>query len=184
MKLNLGAGPNHLPIEQGWTNTDLRADHGFEVEQQWDFLKPIPLPDNSVDFILAWHILEHAGLHERDGMIKDWYRVLKPGGKLAIAVPDILVLLGMYQREEFSSDPGPWYILMVNIFGPYNGFEGDIHKWGYCFDELAHIVRESGFGKVDRLNHGNIPIEILKHTKGNPPKVVFADWAAQIIAVK
>lgn len=48
--------------------------------------QPIRLPDNSVDVILAWHVLEHVG---RQGETSLWfdawqemYRVLKPGGLL------------------------------------------------------------------------------------------------------
>jgi SAM-dependent methyltransferase len=47
---------------------------------------PIRLPDNSVDTIIAWHMLEHVG---RQGETQHWfdawqemYRVLKPGGML------------------------------------------------------------------------------------------------------
>jgi cyclopropane fatty-acyl-phospholipid synthase-like methyltransferase len=45
---------------------------------------PIALPDNSVDVIVAWHVLEHIG---KQGEIAEWfqfweeaYRVLKPNG--------------------------------------------------------------------------------------------------------
>lgn len=180
MKINLGCGPNYL---EGWTNTDLRNDAGFRVDQDWDFKNQIPLPDSSVDFILAWHILEHAGLHERDGMVRDWYRVLKIGGKLAIAVPDIVDLYERYKKHEFD-----WYILMVNIYGPWNGFIGDLHRWGYNRDELSRVLKEAGFGRVDSLGLANVPEELREFVKGadekTPPLVVFADWAAQFICVK
>ena len=183
--LNLGCGPSYLKSDEvEWINTDLVTDHNFHPDQLWDFLEPIPLPDGSVDFILAWHILEHAALHQRDGMIKDWYRVLKPGGRLAIAVPDILTLFGMYQRNEFSNDPPPWYTLMVNIYGPFNGSIGDTHKWGYNFGELDGVLRKNGFENVLRLNHGNIPDEIREFVMSDPPLVTFADWAAQALCQK
>jgi SAM-dependent methyltransferase len=48
--------------------------------------EPIPLPDNSVDLIVAWHVLEHVG---KQGESAAWffaweemYRVLTPGGFL------------------------------------------------------------------------------------------------------
>jgi SAM-dependent methyltransferase len=47
---------------------------------------PIPLPDNSIDLVVAWHVLEHIG---RQGETAAWfqfwedtYRVLKPNGWL------------------------------------------------------------------------------------------------------
>ena len=182
--INVGCGPNYLESDSiKWINTDLHKDAGFRVDQEWDFLQPIPLPAASVDFILAWHVLEHAGLSERDGMVNDWYRVLKPGGKLAVAVPNIIDLLGRYQRGEFD-----WYILMVNIYGPWNGFIGDLHRWGYNYDELADVLRKAGFGQVDPLGLHNPPEEIKEFVRGKdeqtPPLVVMADWAAQCLCVK
>jgi SAM-dependent methyltransferase len=52
---------------------------------------PIPLPDDSVDLVLAFHVLEHIG---RQGELAEWfqfwgeaYRVLKPGGRLQFLSP-------------------------------------------------------------------------------------------------
>lgn len=46
--------------------------------------EPIPLPDNSVDLIVAWHVLEHVGKQgESAAWFRCWeelYRVLVPGG--------------------------------------------------------------------------------------------------------
>lgn len=181
--INVGCGPNYLKSDKvEWINTDIVTDHNFQPDQLWDFLKPTPLPENSVDFILAWHVLEHAGLHERDGMLKDWYRILKPGGKLAVAVPDILDLLERYKKGEFD-----WYILMVNVYGPWNGAIGDLHKWGYSRGELDRVLQEVGF-RTESLGLHNVPEELREFVKGKdertPPLVVFADWAAQYLATK
>lgn len=42
--------------------------------------------DNSEDFIIANHLMEH--LPDPIGALKEWYRVLKPGGILFLALPD------------------------------------------------------------------------------------------------
>lgn len=185
LALNLGCGPNYIESteEIEWLNTDICDDHNFRKDESWDFRERIPLEDNSVDFILAWHILEHAGLHERGKMLGDWYRVLVPGGRLAVAVPDIYDLFERYKRGEFD-----WYILMVNIYGPYNGFEGDYHRWGYSREELDKVLNETGFSRVETLHKGNLPVEIKDHTESvdgeKPPLIGLADWAAQFICTK
>ena len=51
-----------------------------EVDDLW-FLK-----DNELDFIVNSHLLEH--LKDPITALKEWHRVLKPGGILAIAVPN------------------------------------------------------------------------------------------------
>lgn len=52
---------------------------------------PIPLPDDSVDFALAVHVLEHIGIQgETERWFYFWeelYRVLKPGGSLQFESP-------------------------------------------------------------------------------------------------
>ncbi len=42
-------------------------------------------PDNSFDRVLAIHILEH--IYQPHLALKEWYRVLKPGGVLTILIP-------------------------------------------------------------------------------------------------
>lgn len=58
-----------------------------------------PWPDNSVDTVLAWHILEH--IETSDGffhVVSEAYRVLKPGGELNIIVPHP-------RHDVFLNDP-------------------------------------------------------------------------------
>lgn len=49
---------------------------------------PLPHSDNSVDEVRASHCLEHFPHQQVPEVLKDWARVLRPGGTLRIAVPD------------------------------------------------------------------------------------------------
>lgn len=77
VKLNLGAGPNPAP---GYINLDRKT--GQEVY-------PLAYADDSVDEIRASHVLEHFGHGVVVDVLKDWFRALKPGGIMKIAVPDL-----------------------------------------------------------------------------------------------
>lgn len=46
---------------------------------------PLPYKDNSFDRLIATHVLEH--INEPHLIIKDWNRVVKPGGTLSILIP-------------------------------------------------------------------------------------------------
>lgn len=53
---------------------------------QADVSKSMPIEDNSADAVIARHILEHC--LDVVGTLKEWKRILKPGGKMILAVPD------------------------------------------------------------------------------------------------
>ncbi|MDB5411112.1 MAG: hypothetical protein JWL84_6024 [Rhodospirillales bacterium] len=85
MKLNLGCGQNKLP---GYLNVD-KYDT-CEPDQVADLeVIPWPFADASADEIVMTHVLEHLGRETETflGIIKELYRVLKPGGQLQIRVP-------------------------------------------------------------------------------------------------
>lgn len=77
VKLDIGAGENPL---EGYTPIDRK--NGSEAYPLKDYA------DDSVDAIRASHILEHFSFAEVPKVVQEWYRVLKPGAKLEIAVPD------------------------------------------------------------------------------------------------
>lgn len=51
-----------------------------------DVTTEIPLSENSQDVVIARHILEHCV--DSVGTIKNWKKIIRPGGKLIVAVPD------------------------------------------------------------------------------------------------
>ncbi len=45
----------------------------------------LPIPDNSVDFVISSHVIEH--FYDPVKTIKEWLRVVKPGGYVYIIAP-------------------------------------------------------------------------------------------------
>jgi SAM-dependent methyltransferase len=68
-----------------WLNLDMHANPGVHIVHNLEDL-PLPLPDNSVDFILASHVLEH--LRNWKELMPELHRILKPRGCLHIKVPE------------------------------------------------------------------------------------------------
>ena len=87
MKLHVGCGTKCL---DGWTNLDIMDRPNVDIVSSAHELPQ--LKDDSVDEILAEHLLEHFTFYEAQRALSEWFRVLKSGGKLTIEVPDLLSL--------------------------------------------------------------------------------------------
>lgn len=111
MKLNLGCGLNKI---QGFVNVDkfdtCNPDIVMDIEATpWSF------EDNSVDEILLNHCLEHIG-QDVDiffSVVKELYRVCKPGAKIQINVPHP-------RHDNFINDPTHVRIITPELLGLFS----------------------------------------------------------------
>lgn len=90
-----------------WTGLDLRqrkidATLGMYDELiQSDFDTPLPLADNSADFAVFLHVIEHL---PRPGFtLGEIARVLKPGGLLVAASPVLPMPLALIREAQFRA---------------------------------------------------------------------------------
>lgn len=129
IRLNLGCGKHRI---EGWVNID-RAD-GMEA---------YPLPqyaDNSVDDIRASHILEHFGYEDTINVLREWHRVLRPGGRIHVSVPDFDKIVHMY---ETGSDMNAESYL----FGGHKS-KDDHHGAYFNETKVRQLLMVAGFVKV------------------------------------
>jgi len=92
--LNLGCGSR---FHKDWTNIDFVSRDKHVTA--YDLLKGIPYPDNFFDVVYHSHLLEHFSKTDAPGFIKECYRVLKPGGTIRIAVPDLERIVKTYLEQ-------------------------------------------------------------------------------------
>jgi len=86
---------------------------GLDVDYVLDAAKPLPFPDNTFDLIYASHILEHIPWYKTEEVLKEWCRILKPGGQLEIWVPDGLKICETLLKAELEgvniTEKDGWY---------------------------------------------------------------------------
>lgn len=140
IKLNLGCGQDYKP---GWINID--ALPRFHPDLVHDLRRKLPFKNNSVDYILAQDILEHLIKDEAATFLKDIFRVLKPGAKLEIRVPDIQVLIDIYAKSPED------FILFTYGETDQTGVWG-AHKHGYTKKLLAVLLKMVGFEVITIRN--------------------------------
>ena len=95
--LNFGAGPNQLP--EPWQN--LGPTH--------DIRKRLKFENDSAAAILAEHVIEHVAFLQVLTFFRECLRVLKPGGILRIAFPDIGRFLSTRSLEFAFNPAAPSY---------------------------------------------------------------------------
>jgi SAM-dependent methyltransferase len=109
-RLEIGGGPH---AQRGFLHVDIDpgAHHLEWVAPAWK----LPLPDGWASDIVAVHALEHIEPPRLLQTLREWHRVLAPGGRVEVHVPN-----GPALMEAFVARPVPekWPI-MGSILGMY-----------------------------------------------------------------
>lgn len=136
MKLHLGCGKRRF---EGWLNCDL---HDSDMDMD---IRRLPFENDSVDEIMAIHVCEHFYVHEILGILQDWYRVLKPGGKMVLELPCLDKVLWHFAQGS------PENMTLWPLYGdPSTHKDGEpaLHKWCWSKDQMRQLLKAVGFDDV------------------------------------
>lgn len=91
MKLHLCAGGKKL---QGFISIDVRKEQADIISD----MRQLPYDDNSIDEIYICHGIEHLSFKDVDRALREYKRVLVPGGLLRLSLPDFNQLVKVAQK--------------------------------------------------------------------------------------
>jgi SAM-dependent methyltransferase len=162
--LNLGCGTRFHPE---WTNIDTSSTSPYV--QAHDCRRGIPFPTNSFDVVYHSHILEHFPKDTAPKFMRECYRVMKPGGIIRVAVPDLEQIARLYLQalEKALAGDDIWK---------------DNYDW-LMLEFFDQVVRDhSGGAMLDYLKQDRIPNEcfIYERVGGEARRIIQALQAPMI----
>jgi predicted SAM-dependent methyltransferase len=132
--------------------------------QYSDATKHIPLPNDVVELLYSSHMLEHLDREEAKLFLNEARRVLKKGGTIRLAVPDIERKIEIYFQNRNADDfiesthmciPRPRTLsqrLRMVLVGTRH------HQWMYDGKSLSKLLMENGFHNINVLAAGETTI--------------------------
>lgn len=149
-RLNWGCGDHLAP---GWINSDVKEQPGVDLVADIRF--GLPLESNSIDYAVGVHVLPEFPYPELVPTLEELRRVLKPGGTLRLALPDLRRGIDAYLREdddyfkvpadEVASRGGRFVVQML-----WYGYSRSL----FTADFACELLERAGFRDVRECSFG------------------------------
>jgi predicted SAM-dependent methyltransferase len=137
---------------------------GWEKREGWTILDALPgpivdhvgnctdlsfLPDASCSEVYASHVFEHLGYNgELQKALQGVHRVLKPGGRLRVSVPDLETLCKVFLHPSLDG-PARFHVMRMMFGGRTTDY--DVHYVGLTFEFLGEFLHHAGFRDIKRV---------------------------------
>jgi predicted SAM-dependent methyltransferase len=157
LSLNVGSGGRGLA---SWVNVDA-VRHPRDQTLTCDIRRGLPFSDGSVARVMAEHIIEHVSFrHDLPAVLREFHRVLQPGGLVRIVVPDGRRLAEAYVRNDrqlwgaLGLDPLPADMPTPMAMLNHVFRQGGEHQFAYDFETLRWALGNAGFADIRQCSCG------------------------------
>ncbi len=170
-KLQVGSSISNL---EDWLASDLIPTTSNCI--MLDATKKFPFSDNTFDYIYSEHMIEHITWDDGQKMLLESFRILKPGGKIRIATPNMSTFVGFYtgKTTKTSEKYIEWitekYIKGIDMYKPAfvlnNLFKNWNHQFIYDQELLGLALQKSGFKDIKTVSYGcsdDVNLQDLEH---------------------
>jgi predicted SAM-dependent methyltransferase len=143
-RLNWGCG---LDPEPGWINSDVKEGAGIDISG--DIRDGLPLDSDSIDYAVSIHALPELAYPDLVPALEELRRVLKRGGVLRLALPDLDRAIAAYQRD----DEGYFLVPRDEVSSRGGRFIVHVLWYGYSrslftADFVEELLAKAGFAGV------------------------------------
>ena len=173
--LDVGCGP--FVNQKDFVNLDYEWRPGVQV--CWDIVRrKYPFPSNRFRGIYTEHCLEHIPLDSLDNNLAEFYRMLMPGGRIRIVVPDGELYFDIYQRQKLgSAEKMPYQEAYISPMARINGlFRNHGHQFIYDFETMRLLLERNGFKNVEKMSfqQGHDP-RLIKDTASRSEESLYVE---------
>lgn len=148
MRLNLGCGDKILPE---YVNIDIAPSRRGTCPDFLSDVRELKLPDQFADEVLAVHVIEHFYFWEAEEVLREWVRVLKPGGELILELPNLeSAARALIENPSAAGSPGKEGQLSMWVFYGDPSWKDPLmcHRWGYTPDSMKALLTRIGLKEV------------------------------------
>lgn len=149
--LNIGCGKKHL---NGFVNMDIEQPY----DKKLDARKGLPYSEQIVDGVYSEHFFEHLTQAEGLGFLRECRRVLKLGGVVRVAMPDLDEVVGRYVSADWRGDGDMLKLGFDWVANRCEFLNLGMREWGhkhlYNEEELVRIAQMAGLEPMKRCEHG------------------------------
>lgn len=143
--MEIGGGDNP---DANHPNLDIREIPGVDIvhDLEWGTL---PWHDGHATKIKCIHAMEHISHAAGQALLRESFRILRPGGHLFLMICDLDFILERLQEEGLVW----WWV--TSLFHDESITPGGFHRWAYNWATILDELLAAGFTGVEHLGYWN-----------------------------
>lgn len=136
----------------------------------------IPFKNAAVSNVFTSHFFEHLSYNSAVYMVKESYRVLKPGGMIHVVVPSLESDVNKLKQATEEYDKGNPDAARALLTEPYVDLTDPFshHRFMYDFDDMKILLEKAGFKNIRQVERYKGAMPNIQPLENRPGLIVEA----------